>query len=171
MIEIVESRYTKDGHEKMIIDILNSYAKGLSGGGNELPENVKQSLVGELEKRKNIHTIIAFVDGKAAGLIIAIESFSTFACRPVLNLHDIIVLPEFRRKGIATLMIAKIEALAHQLGCCKLTLEVLEGNEGARALYETVGFHSYELDPKMGKALFWEKKLKECARNNFPILI
>jgi hypothetical protein len=40
-----------------------------------------------------------------------------------------------------------------------MTLEVLEGNVAAQAAYQSCGFAGYELDPCMGKALFWKKKL------------
>jgi ribosomal protein S18 acetylase RimI-like enzyme len=52
-----------------------------------------------------------------------------------------------------------VEELAGRLGCCKLTLEVLEGNSIAQAAYRSLGFDAYQLDPSLGKALFWEKKL------------
>ena len=41
----------------------------------------------------------------------------------------------------------------------KLTLEVLDGNAPAKAAYEKFGFASYELDPAVGGALCWQKKL------------
>ena len=159
MIEIMESNYTADGHEKFIVDLLNDYATDIMGGGTKLSENVKTNLVRELEKRDNIHTVLAFVDGKVAGLVISIEGFSTFLCRPLLNIHDVVVSSEYRGRGISKMMFRKVEEIAFRLGCCKLTLEVLEENEVARSLYKSLGFNSYELDPKMGKALFMEKKL------------
>ena len=51
------------------------------------------------------------------------------------------------------------EAIALSLGCCKLTLEVLEGNTVAHAAYKACGFAGYELAPNIGKAMFWQKKL------------
>jgi ribosomal protein S18 acetylase RimI-like enzyme len=51
------------------------------------------------------------------------------------------------------------EQIAIELGCCKLTLEVLEHNYIAQKAYRSFGFAGYELNPNMGKALFWEKKL------------
>ena len=40
-----------------------------------------------------------------------------------------------------------------------LTLEVLEGNKVAQAAYRASGFAGYELDPEVGRAMFWQKKL------------
>jgi len=56
-------------------------------------------------------------------------------------------------------MFKKIENLAKQRDCCKVTLEVLKGNELAKNIYNQLGYAAYELDPKMGTALFLEKKL------------
>ena len=159
MIEIVESNYAADGHEEFITELLDEYAADITGGGAGLSAHVKANVVKELEKRENIHTVMAFIDGKPAGLVISIEGFSTFACKPLLNIHDVIVSPRYRGQGIAKMMLGKVEEIALRSGCCKLTLEVLEGNAPARNLYESAGFKSYQLDPKMGKALFLEKKL------------
>ena len=56
-------------------------------------------------------------------------------------------------------LLAAVEAHAIGLNCCKLTLEVLEGNTIAQSAYRSLGFDGYQLDPSLGKALFWEKKL------------
>lgn len=159
MIEIVESNYTEDGHEEFIAELLDEYAADITGGGVGLPKDVKSNVVKELQKRENIYTVIAFVDGNPAGLVISIEGFSTFACKPLLNIHDVIVSPRYRGRGIARMMLGKVENIALRSGCCKLTLEVLEGNAIARNLYKATGFEPYQLDSKMGKALFLEKKL------------
>jgi len=102
-------------------------------------------------------SIICYVDDKPAGLINSFEAFSTFKCQPLINIHDIVVVKEFRGLGISQLMLTKAEEKAKSKGCCKITLEVLEGNEIARNSYMKFGFEGYELDPKMGKALFWQK--------------
>jgi len=73
--------------------------------------------------------------------------------------HDIIVDKKYRGLGLSKSLLAKAEEIALRLGCCKLTLEVLEGNTIAQAAYKASGFAGYELDPKMGKAMFWQKKL------------
>jgi GNAT superfamily N-acetyltransferase len=66
-----------------------------------------------------------------------------------------------RGKGLSKLLLQKAIAIAIALDCCELTLEVLEGNHVAQAAYKACGFGGYELDPQMGKALFWEKRLEE----------
>jgi GNAT superfamily N-acetyltransferase len=159
MQEIVIADLSLPSHASAIVYLLNEYAKDDMGGGAELADFVKDNLVAELRKRPVAHVILAFVDGSPAGMAICFEGFSTFACRPLLNVHDIIVARPYRGRGLSKLLLAKAEEIAIGLDCCKLTLEVLEGNAVAQATYQACGFAGYELNPKMGKAMFWQKRL------------
>jgi GNAT superfamily N-acetyltransferase len=159
MTDIQVADFNNPVHAQAIVFLLNEYAKDEMGGGEELSAFTQANLVGEMAKRTSIHVVIAFVDGKPAGLINCIEGFSTFACKPLLNIHDIVVLAEFRGRGISSQLLKKAEDIAQGLGCCKLTLEVLEGNKLAQAAYIANGFAGYQLDPVMGRAMFWQKKL------------
>lgn len=44
-----------------------------------------------------------------------------------------------------------------------MTLEVLEGNQTAQAAYKKLGYAGYEIDPRLGKALFWQKQLPSIS--------
>lgn len=159
MEEILIADLASPQHAEAVVYLLNEYAKDDMGGNTELSAFVKSNLVAELRKRPSAHVILAFVDSAPAGMAICFEGFSTFACKPLLNIHDIVVASPYRRRGLAKKLLAKAEEIALRQGCCKLTLEVLEGNSAARATYLASGYDGYELNPKMGKALFWQKKL------------
>ncbi len=159
-MEIFEADLNIPAHADALVKLMDEYARDPMGGEKGLSDYVKANLAAELAKRKAAHVILAFVDDKPAGLVVCLEGFSTFACKPLLNIHDIIVSLPHRGKGLSKLMLQKAEDIAIDLGCCKLTLEVLEGNYVAQSAYKACGFSGYELNPEMGKALFWEKKLK-----------
>ncbi len=156
-IEVVVANYLNKQQGKDIAYLLNDYAQDPMGGGAPLSEFIIENIATELSKVPHAFSIICYVDGKPAGLINCFEAFSTFKCKPLINIHDIVVVNEFRGLKISQLMLAKVEEIAKEKGCCKITLEVLEGNEIARNSYIKFGFDGYELDPKMGKALFWQK--------------
>ena len=160
MIDIVEADLSLSAHAEALIQLMDQYALDPMGGGQGLPDEVKANLPRELAKRKSAHVILAYVDSQPAGLVVCLEGFSTFACKPLLNIHDVIVALPYRGRGLSKLLLNKVEEIAYDLGCCKLTLEVLEGNHVAQLAYKSYGFNGYELNPKMGKALFWEKKLE-----------
>ena len=88
------------------------------------------------------------------GLALCIPSFSSFRARPVLNIHDIAVAPGHRGKGIGQALLKAVEKEARRRGCCKVTLEVREDNEIAKAAYRRAGFK-----PTMPETLFWGQEL------------
>jgi GNAT superfamily N-acetyltransferase len=159
MLEIIQADYTLPEHAAAIVQLMDEYACDPMGGGKGLSDYAKTNLVAALVERKIARSVLAYVDNEAVGLINCFEGFSTFACQPLLNIHDVVVSQKFRGQGLSKLMFAKVEEIAREMGCCKLTLEVLAGNTVAQGAYRAVGFAGFELDPAMGQALFWEKKL------------
>jgi len=129
------------------------------GGGKGLDEGVKPRLVAELAKVPTAFSLLCYVDDVAAGLANCFHGFSTFQCRPLVNVHDLVVIPPFRGLGLSQRLLEKVQETAIGKGGCKITLEVLESNTVARRAYEKFGFRAYALEGVMGKALFWEKPL------------
>ncbi len=159
MIEIITADLSDARHGAAIVSLLDEYAQHDMGGNCALPDFVRENLVAELGKRAGVHVILAFAGDSPAGLAICFEGFSTFACKPLLNIHDLMVSKEYRGLGISKKLLYRAEEIAASLGCCKLTLEVLEGNLIAQAAYLSCGYSGYQLNPAVGKALFWQKKL------------
>lgn len=158
-VEVFRADYADPVHAAAVVDLLDAYARDPMGGNHPLSAAVREGLVPALSARPDALSVLAFVNGVPAGLVNVFEGFSTFKCAPLFNVHDVAVLPEFRGLGLARRMLALVEAIAVERGCCKLTLEVLEGNHPAKALYRSLGFAGYALDPATGQAMFWEKPL------------
>ena len=158
-VEVVHADYGDPFHAAAVVELLDAYARDPMGGNHPLSSAVREGLIPALAARSDALSVLAFVDDVPAGLVNVFEGFSTFKCAPLFNVHDVAVLPEFRGLGLARRMLALVEAIAVERGCCKLTLEVLEGNHPAKALYRSLGFAGYALDPELGQAQFWEKPL------------
>jgi len=158
-LEILKNPYGNPELATSVVDVLNSYAEDPMGGGESLCAFTRDHLVEQLSSRNWVVTFLAMLDDKPVGLLIAMEGFSTFQARPLMNIHDVAVVPGNRGKGIGKALFAALEEESIRRGCCKLTLEVLSGNERAMRVYASLGFKPYELDPKAGTAQFWEKKL------------
>lgn len=139
--------------------LLDAYARDPMGGGQGLSDEVRAALPRQLADRAGFVSFLAFIGDEAVGLINCFEGFSTFAAQPLLNVHDIAVLPTHRRRGIAHALLDAAEDAARQRGCCKLTLEVLSNNHAAMAAYAQQGFAPYELDPAAGQAVLLQKWL------------
>jgi len=159
MIEVVRARYADPAHAAALVDLLDHYARDPAGGGEPLSDFARANLVASLAARPFIFSVLAFDGETPVGLVNAIEGFSTFACKPLVNVHDVVVASSHRGQGIAAQLFAEVEAIARERGACKLTLEVLDGNAAAQALYRRLGFTAYQLDPAMGHAQFLHKWL------------
>mgnify|MGYP001764945987 CR=1 FL=1 len=158
-IDVVGADYAKPEHAHAVVSLLDAYASDPVGGGVPLSAYARENLVSELGARAHAFSVLAFAGLRPVGLINCIEGFSTFACRPLVNVHDVVVLPDWRGRGVGGAMLAFVEEQARVRGACKLTLEVLSGNVSACSLYERFGFRSYQLDPALGTARFMHKWL------------
>jgi ribosomal protein S18 acetylase RimI-like enzyme len=159
MLTIVQADYGLPAHAEAVVSLLNAYAQDIAGGGEALSAFTMANLVRELAARPQVYSILAFDGAAPVGLVNCIEGFSTFACKPLVNVHDVAVLASHRGQGVAAKMLALAEEIARQRGAVKMTLEVLTGNKPALALYQRLGFAGYQLDPSMGTATFMQKLL------------
>ncbi|SDU93786.1 GNAT family N-acetyltransferase [Pseudomonas mucidolens] len=158
-ILVLQASYSNPVHAEAVGRLLNHYAQDPMGGGQALPADLLQQLPAELAKRPHAFSVLAFVGGEPAGLVNCFEGFSTFACRPLVNVHDVVVMDRYRGLGLSQKMLQKVEEIARQRGCCKITLEVLEGNAVAQGSYRKFGFDDAVYDPEHGRMLFWNKSL------------
>ena len=159
MVEVLLADYRNLTHAQALVRLLDSYARDPAGGGTPLPPEVLAGLPAALAARPQAFSVLAYDGEQAVGLVNCIEGFSTFACRPLVNVHDVVVLPSHRGQRVTRRMFARVEEEARARGACKLTLEVLSGNRSALRAYEREGFAGYQLDPAFGQAMFLQKKL------------
>lgn len=158
-MNIIQVDYQNTEHAEALLKLLNAYALDEMGGGNELPQNTKDSLIAELAKRDFALSLLAYSDGKAVGLLNAFEAFSSFRAKGLYNIHDIYVEKTHRGSGIAQSLIDELKAIARKKGFCKLTLEVLSNNLRAQSAYRKSGFEPYVLKESAGAAQFWQLEL------------
>lgn len=151
--------YANAADAAAVVDMLDAYASDPAGGGKPLSNYAKIHLVRELAARPQAYSVLALDAMQPIGLVNCIEGFSTFACKPLVNVHDVVVLNSYRGQGVAAQMLALAQRIAQERGAVKLTLEVLSGNLPAVKLYRRIGFDGYQLDPDMGTAQFFHKWL------------
>lgn len=136
-----------------------AYACDPMGNGRDLSEEVRGALVEGLRAHPTTLIFLALDRERPVGIITCFVGFSTFAARPLVNIHDLHVVNEYRRSGVARLLLQAVEEKAREHGCCKLTLEVQENNHTALALYSNFGFVDGQYEPDAGTVLFRVKKL------------
>ena len=157
--EIIEADFKNQTHRKAIPYLLNEYTKDLLGYNKELPEDVLNKIVDGIESFQTGIVILAQKENEVIGMAILFLNFSTFKAQPLINIHDFTVLKSKRNQGIGKRILKKIEEIAIEKGCCKITLETQENNIIARKLYNSFGFSDSFLDDEAGKQLFLTKEL------------
>lgn len=158
-ITVLEANLNNPEHQQAILALLNAYASDPMGNGKPLADEVQQRLIPGLQAHPTTLVVLAFRGAEPVGMAICFRGFSTFAARPLLNIHDFVVLDQCRGQGIGRRVMDHVEAAARRLGCCKLTLEVQDDNHRARAVYTAFGFQQSVHVAEAGGALFLSKPL------------
>ena len=158
-IEIIEANLSLAAHQADVLALTAAYALDPMGNGGPLPAGSLERLILGLRDHPTTLILLAYVDGKAVGIATCFRGFSTFYAQPLLNIHDLAVLPEFRAQGIGARLLEAVEHQARQLGCCKVTLEVQENNVRARQVYQRAGFVHAHYSAESGGSLFYQKPI------------
>lgn len=157
-IEIVVADLARTEHQRAVIDLIDAYSRDPMGDGKPLNDDVKRRLIPGLREHPTTVIFLAFDGAKAVGIALCFRGFSSFHAKPLLNIHDFAVLPDYRGKGIGKRLLEFVADYARGTGCCKLTLETQDHNP-AQKLYKSVGFaRDVHLDAA-GGAIFMTKPL------------
>lgn len=104
--KIVKVDYTNTQQSTDLCNLLNSYAMDPKGGGEPIDSSILSSLPSQLQKFGHATSFIVYIDTddgrqQPAALANCILSFSTFAAKPILNIHDVFVDVDFRGRGLS----------------------------------------------------------------------
>jgi ribosomal protein S18 acetylase RimI-like enzyme len=158
-IDIVQADLSRQDHQRSVLELIDAYAKDPMGNGTPLPAEVKQALIPGLQTHPTTLILLAVCANQAIGIAVCFIGFSTFAARPLINIHDLAVLPGQRGSGVGRQLLDAVERKARSMNCCKVTLEVLENNRPARQLYSAAGYGQATYTEAAGGALFFVKSL------------
>jgi GNAT superfamily N-acetyltransferase len=158
-IRVVEADLATAEHARVVRKLTDAYARDPLGNGASLGRDVLDRLVPGLLATPTSIVFLAYAGDEPAGIATCFRGFSTFKARPLLNIHDVGVRPEYRGRGVGHALVSAAVAKARVLGCCRVTLEVQERNGPARRLYEREGFVHAHAKSSAGGALFFMKDL------------
>ena len=99
-------------------------------------EALKASLFGP---KPAAEVLLAEAQGRAVGLALYFQNYSTFLGKPGLFLEDLFVEPAFRKQGIGKALLVELARLAVRRGCGRFEWAVLDWNAPAIAFYESLG--------------------------------
>jgi ribosomal protein S18 acetylase RimI-like enzyme len=101
------------------------------------------------------HLVVAYVDDQPAGVVTSTEILRPDK-PPELFLNELVVIPAFRRRGVAGALLAETKRLAADRGCIAIWVLAEEDNEGGIATYTGAGGRRiegttvlFEIDPSV----------------------
>jgi ribosomal protein S18 acetylase RimI-like enzyme len=166
-IEVVEADLERADHQNAVVELVDAYAADAMGNGKPLPAETRLQLIPGLRQVPTAVIFLAYLEQSAVGIAVCFRGFSTFAARPLINVHDLAVLRAHRGRGIGRRLLEAVERKARDVGCCKLTLEVAENNDLARRIYRAAGFAQAQYASGTGGALFMSKPLESLEGAGF----
>ena len=145
--------------ESLVTDCWLPFAKEMAelDDYNALSEHVRDGdLGGSVAYRKDLfenddrRTYVAVEAGELAGYATAerTETPPVFARGPAVNLGELFIRGPYRRQGIASKLIERVERWAAECGAERVTLSANADNEPAKALYDRhdYGVRRHKLD-------------------------
>jgi GNAT superfamily N-acetyltransferase len=99
-------------------------------------EDLRAALFGP---RPAAEVLVAYAGDEPAGFAMYFQTFSTFKGKPGLYLEDLFVKPEWRKRGLGRMLLARLARLAVERGYGRMEWSVLDWNEMAVRVYRAVG--------------------------------
>lgn len=138
-IEIRRADLASDADLAAVVSMTQVYASDPNALGRPLGPNPTARLPEAMRAHPGLIVFLAWDRSDPVGVATCVLSFSSFRAAPVLNIHDLAVVPTHRGQGVGARLLDAVATAGKELGCCKVTLEVSPTNP-ARRLYEASGF-------------------------------
>ena len=154
MVKVIEVDFDNKEHCRAVIELMNHYMQDPMGDYPPHTPESAERLINGLKDHCNKLCVLAKLEDEYVGLVNSFISFGTFAAKPFINVHDVVVLNKYRGQKIGYKMLDFVAEKAKEMDCAKITLEVRYDNPGAKKLYSNLGYK--EGNPPMH---FWTKQL------------
>ena len=112
----------------------------------------------ELQNASVCHILVVRSDDRA------VVGFCTFRLVvDEIHINNVAILPGLRGRGMGTALMHRVFEEAQRLGARRISLEVRASNEGARRLYDRLGFvvagtrRDYYTHPVEDAAILWKE--------------
>jgi GNAT superfamily N-acetyltransferase len=108
--------------------------------GETADVRLAQAFLAERFQHQESLILVAELYQHLVGFTQLFPSFSSVSASRTFVLHDLFVVPEARRKGVAQALLAKAVQVGRALGVASLSLSTARANGQAQQLYESQGW-------------------------------
>ena len=146
-----ESLTFREANRQDLPRILDLYARALDGRALKVDD--AERLFERIQRYPDYRLHLAETDGRLAGTFALLIMDNLGECgTPSGIIEDVVVEPEYQRRGVGRAMMQHALAICRQKGCYKLMLSSNLARSSAHAFYESLGFekhgYSFRIDPQ-----------------------
>ena len=152
-MQLINVDLNNEKHCSAVLQLLSDYMLDEMGIREAMPQELGPKIIEGLQKHSGYLGFLVQIENTYVGLANCNLVFSTWKAKPLINIHDFVVSPEFRNRGVGLFLLKAIENYAREKGYCRINLEVRHDNYKAQNLYKKAGFK--ECDPSN---YFWENR-------------
>ena len=121
-----------------LVPLFNAYRRFYGQQSDDIV--ARQFLNDRLTRNESIVLIAENDSGAAVGFVQLYPTFSSILAAPMYVLSDLFVIPEARRRGVGTQLLASAAEAARTAGAVRLELATAITNISAQRLYEALGW-------------------------------
>lgn len=134
----IEVRRARPDEAETLLELIRGLAEyeKLTPPDEEAQARLIRDIFGE---RPRLEAFLVFVEGRAGGYALTLETYSSFLALPTLYLEDIFVLPELRGCGAGKALFRTLVREARDRGCGRMEWVVLDWNQPAIDFYTRHG--------------------------------
>src|SRR5258705_5941573 len=116
-IQIVEADLRLPQHQDAVLAMVDAYSRDAMGEAKPLDPDVRARLIPGLQKHPTTLIFLAFDGDRPVGAAVCFIGFSSFAAKPLINIHDFVVLTASRGQSDGRSLLDGVEGRATGPGC------------------------------------------------------
>lgn len=130
-------RRAKESDYKVLMELYNDFV------GKDRYSKHNNDSFNKVIKSKNNFIYVAEDKNKVIGFVTFSVRLVIRYPKPIAELDELFILPEYRRKGVGNMLMCKVLSKAKELNCHRLFIETHYKHEAAHKFYESLGFTNY----------------------------
>src|ERR1043165_6800866 len=119
-LKIIQANLDSPEHARDIVAMTNAYASDEMGNSAPLPADVLERLIPGLRAHPTTIIFLDRIGNEPVGIANCFLGFSTFAAKPLINIHDLAVVSTCRGKGVGRALLEAVAQYARERGCVKV---------------------------------------------------
>jgi GNAT superfamily N-acetyltransferase len=159
-MKIVRADREDTHYQASLMEMAEAFSVDPFGANRPLSEPARAGLIDGLRAHPTTLVFLAFEDEVPIGMAICFRGFSTFAARPVVNIHDFFVSKNVRGRGVSRALLDAVSAYPPPCNSASRFARAGSGMQGAIGRCEEL-----HIQPALFLRLRVQRAANGCSMN------